>query len=245
MLDTNKPLVELALVIGAFFALGQVSLTAQTTQPCQWSPNPWSPCSAASYDDLVNDLEGGRIPSGDADLTAVRMKYAASADYDPEEGAAQIPEMYQKLDEKKYEGALKIANDVLAKQYVNIDAHMVAARAYEGLHDDGRAKLHLVIAMFLVRSVFRSAGDGTNPSCHYSYGPSCGTSIADTLKVIPKQEEDAVARAAGLRPVKQSAFHEGGRSYDRVEFINTHDNSAVTLYFDAAFVEQHTQRTHS
>lgn len=242
MFDTSKPFVELALVIAAVFALGQASLTAQTTQPC---PDPWSLCSTATYDDLVNDLKAGRIPSGDADLTAVRMKYAASADYDPEEGAAQIPEMYQKLNEKDYEGALKIANDVLAKQYVNIDAHQGASRAYDGLHDEGGAKLHSVIGMFLARSVFRSAGDGTNPSCHFSYGPSCGTSIVTALKVISKQEEYAVARGSGLRPLKQSSVHQGGRSYDRVEFINTYDNSPVTLYFDATLVEQHMQGTHS
>ena len=167
------------------------------------------------------------------------MKYAASQEYDPESGSLKINDMYKKLDEKDYEGALKIANAVLVKQYVNIDAHRVAAKAYERLHiDDGRAKLHYVIALGLVRSILKSGGRGRNSSCVFSYSKSCGTSMATAYKVISIQEEYAFARYWGLRPVKRSSLQESGRSYHEVKFVDTSDNSTVALYFDVTLIHQ-------
>ena len=233
MFDTKRPLTSLAVLSAAVFAITPVHVSSRTSQP-----SPWSPGSTASYQELVNYLKAGQIPGGEIDLTQVRMKYAASREYDPELGSLKINDMCKKLNEKDYEGALKIADAVLAKQYVNIDAHRVAAKAYEGLHDDGRAKLHYVIALGLVRSILKSGGHGENSTCVFSYGKSCGTSIATAYKVISVQEEYAFARDLGLRPLKRSSLQESGRSYDEVTFVDTNDNSSVALYFDITLINQ-------
>jgi hypothetical protein len=57
------------------------------------------------------------------------------------------------------------------------------------------------------------------------------------------QEEHGFARAAGLRPVKQSFVRNEGHSYDVVNFVNTNDNSPVTIYFDVTLPEQHAEQS--
>ena len=39
------------------------------------------------------------------------------------------------------------------------------------------------------------------------------------------------------------AMKEGGHSYDVVDFVNTNDNSPVTLYFDVTVPEQYGEKS--
>ena len=245
----TKPGFGLALAFG--IALASAAVAAQTGATCSCPLQParfdeWSAGSTASYEELVADAKDGHIPPG-LDLKQLRLKYAESPSYDPEAGSTEISEMNQKLADKDYDAALQIASDILAKQYVNIDAHRVMAKVYEEWSHDsdqaGAAKLHYLIALGLARSIYASAGDGKNPNCQYSYGESCGTSIGTALKLISLQEEDALARGGGLQLVKRASMKEGGLSYDVVDFVNTNDNSPVTLYFDVTVPKQYAEKS--
>lgn len=180
-----------------------------------------APSKASSYDEMVKKVQGGDLSVDFGDL---RMKYAASPQYDPEEGSDSAKDMYGKLNAKDYDGALKTANAVLAKQYVNIDAHMVASAAYEGLNDTAAAKFHHDVVVGLVRSILAS-GDGT--------------STATAYKVISVGEEYALMRVMGLMPSKQSYLHEGKSSYDQMTMVNRKDNSTVIRYFDITLSDEH------
>jgi hypothetical protein len=174
----------------------------------------------ASYGEMVKRLKSGDLTINFLDL---RMAYAARPQYDPEEGSDKIRDMYSKLNAKDFKGALNIANDILAKQYVNIDAHVVASAAYERMGDQAAAKLHHDIVVGLVRSILSSAK---------------GVSTATAYKVISIQEEYAVMRIRGLRPGKQSYLHEGKRSFDEMEMVDPRNNSTVTYYFDVTLSDQ-------
>jgi len=202
------------LAFPATLALGRAGQSATSSPP-----------TTASYDQVVKKLQGGDLSVDFADL---RMKYAASPQYEPEEGSAEAKDMYGKLNAKDYEGALKAANAVLEKQYVNIDAHVVASAAYEGLRDDAAAKLHHDIVVGLVRSVLDSGQ---------------GTSTATAYKVISVGEEYALMRVLGFRPGKQSYLHEGKRSYDEMEMVNLKDNSTMTRYFDVTLSDEHMEKS--
>jgi hypothetical protein len=167
-----------------------------------------------SYKELVQQLRNGDLSVNFFDL---RMKYAASPQYAPEEGSDKIRDMYGNLNAKDYKGALDVANAVLQRQYVNIDAHIVASAAYEGLGDHKAAKLHHDIAAGLIRSILDSAK---------------GTSIETAYKVISIQEEYAVMRVLGLRPGSQAYMANGKHTYDKMEMVDPKNNSTVTLYFD-------------
>jgi len=206
-----------ASAIGAAVAvliLG-VSGASQQKQP----DAPTSP-AGPTYEEMVAKLKQGDLS---VDFTDLRMKYAASPQYEPEEGSEEVSTMYQALDKKDFQGALDIANSVLEKQYVNIDAHMVASVAYAGLNNDAMAKLHHDIAAGLLRSILGS-GNGANVETAY--------------KVISVAEEYALMRAMGWRPQKQSYLHQGARSYDEMEMLDTKDNSTLTVYFDTTLSDQ-------
>lgn len=173
-----------------------------------------------SYDDMVKKVQGGDLS---IDFTDLRMKYAAGSKYEPEEGSDQIKEMYRKLNAKDFKGALDEANAVLAKQYVNIEAHVVASFASAGLQDEAARKLHHDIAVGLARSILDSGS---------------GTSTDTAYKVISVQEEYAIMRLMGWMPGKQSYLNQGSRTYDKMEMIDQKDNSTVTRYFDVTLSDQ-------
>jgi hypothetical protein len=184
-----------------------------------------APAAASSYDEMVQKLKKGDLS---VDFAELRMAYASTPQYGPEEGSDEAKDMFGKLNAKNYMGALKIANAVLEKQYVNIDAHIVASDAYEVLHNDDAAKLHHDIVVGLVRSILDS-GSGTSTSTAY--------------KVISIAEEYAVMRVMGWRPGKQSYLHEGKRSYDEMEMLNMKDNTMMTRYFDVTLSDEHMEKS--
>jgi hypothetical protein len=201
-------------VAAAILILG-VSGASQQKQPDK-PPSPAGP----TYEEMVAKLKQGDLS---VDFTALRMKYAASPQYEPEEGSDEVGGMYQALNKKDFQGALDIANSILEKQYVNIDAHMVASDAYAGLNNDAMAKLQHDIAAGLLRSILGSGN---------------GASVETAYKVISIAEEYALMRAMGWRPQKQSYLHQGARSYDEMEMLDTKDNSTLTVYFDTTLSDQ-------
>lgn len=213
----GPPLQSLALA--ALIVVPLASGHSQTDKPV--SP----PASTASYDEMVKEVQGGNLS---IDFTELRMKYAASPGYEPEEGSDKVKEMYGRLNAKDFKGALAIANQILAKQYVNIDAHIVASVACEGLHDDTAAKLNHDVVVGLVRSIVDSGA---------------GTSVETAYKVISVGEEYALMRVLGLRPGTQSYLHVGEKSYDKMEMINVRDNSTVTRYFDVTLSDEHMDKS--
>ncbi len=204
-----------AIGVAAAVLILSVSGASQQKQPDK-PPSPTGP----TYEEMV-----GRLKQGDlsVDFTDLRMKYAASPQYEPEEGSEEVGKMYQALNKNDFQGALDIANSVLEKQYVNIDAHMVASAAYAGLNNDALSKLHHDIATGLLRSILGSGN---------------GARVETAYKVISVAEEYALMRAMGWRPQKQSYLPQGARSYDKMEMLDTKDNSTLTVYFDTTLSDQ-------
>jgi Domain of unknown function (DUF4919) len=169
---------------------------------------------------MVQAVKVGDLSINFADL---RMKYAASPDYEPEGFSDETKDMYRKLNSKDYQGAVKTANAVLEKQYVNIDAHMVASAAYAGLNDEEQAALHHNIAVGLLRSILES-GDGA--------------STATAYKVIAIAEEYSLMRAEGWLPGKQSYLQENKKSYDKMEMRDAKSGTTITKYFDVTLSDE-------
>jgi len=216
--DKPRHVWPLLVAICAFVIFPATLAHAQDKQQAKSNPS-----TTVSYNEMVQNLKEGDLSVDFGDL---RMKYASSPQYEPEEGSDESKDMFAKLNAKDYEGALKTANAILEKQYVNIDAHMVASYAYEGLHDDAAAKLHHDIVVGLVRSILDS-----------------GTSTATAYRVISVGEEYSVMRVLGLRLSKQSYLHEGKRSYDEMEMINPKDNSTITRYFDVTLSDEQMEKS--
>lgn len=214
--DWRRP----AIGVAASILILSVSGTPQVRQP----DAPASPTSP-TYEEMVGKLKQGDLS---IDFTDLRMKYAASPQYEPEEGSEEVKKMYEALNQKDFQGALKTANGVLDKQYVNIDAHIVASEAYKGLNNDPMAKLQHDIVVGLMRSILGS-GSGASPASAY--------------KVISIAEEYALMRLMGWRPQKQSYLHQGTRSYDAMEVLDTQDQSILTVYFNVTLSDQQMEKS--
>ena len=112
--------------------------------------------------------------------------------------------------------AAKQAEIVLAKNYVDINAHMVAHIAYRQQGDAEKARLHRQWADGLLASV-KASGDGKSP--------------ATAWHVISTSEEYAVFRSMNLRPVGQALINDKGHSYDEMKVIDP-QNTESKLYFN-------------
>lgn len=202
----------MASAVFACFAL-LLSLLAPAGVWAQPSVPSSSPPSR--YEALLAALK--KDPGG-VDYTALRMAYADSGRYAPFQRDEKIRgEMYAALKAKEYAKALADAQAILKEDYVDIDAHVVAAEAYAGLKNLDRARYHGKITKGLIDSILQS-GDGKSPETAY--------------KVISVIEEEVVLADLHWKPVKQVTIEVRGHEYDRFDVLDPRTNQPQTIYFN-------------
>ena len=208
------PLLAAPLALLALAAAPFARVAVARSSPARARQDAPPAAKPLTYDEMVARLEKGDLS---VDYTQLRLKYAATPGYEPEAGTPLIKPMYAALNQKDYKLALDTANTLLKRQYVNIDAHIIASLAYDGLADKSQAEIHHDIAIGLINSILHSGS---------------GASTASPYVVISVAEEYALMRVMGWQPRKQSYLHEGKRSFDQMEVFDTRNNSDLTLYFD-------------
>lgn len=153
-----------------------------------------------------------------ADFTALRL-----ADFDNPPSDRQVADskvsqsMFAALSEKKYDKAIEDAQRIIKGSYVDIDAHLALAAAYEGKKDADKEKFHAWVADGLIKSILNS-GDGK--------------SQATAFIVIDTHEEYVILRVFGLMPGTQSLIHANGHHYDRMDATDPQTKKEFTLYFN-------------
>jgi hypothetical protein len=170
--------------------------------------------SEARYQSL---LAAARAPGElQVDWGALRLAYADSAEFDLT-GArtdAARKAMFAAVNAGDPKVALAQARLILAQDYVDIDAHLVANLASSKLGDAATAAREHNIVLGLLRSIRTS--DGLSP--------------ATALNVITVGEEYGMMRAFDMTVTGQALVQQGGHSYDRVS-VTTPDGKPLTLYF--------------
>lgn len=151
------------------------------------------------------------------DFTALRMAYA---DRPFKKGEGADPDLRKQLFPALGESndkAIEIADKVLAKNYLDIDAHIVSALAYKAKHDAEQEKLHNFVAEGLCRSILAS-GDGQTLETAYV--------------VISVDEEYTILRVLGWHLKEQTLLEGGGHHYDKMDVFNPKTQQQTTLYFN-------------
>jgi hypothetical protein len=191
-------------------ASASVKRQAQSSSP--------KPAADLSYNDMLKKVEAGDMS---VDFGVMRMKYASGNS----EGASSddINALYKHFNDQDYKGAVDQANKIMKSDYVSLDAHMVASAAYKELHNDAASQLHHDIAAGLLKSIM---------------SPGTGASVDSPYTVISVDEEYAFMRAMGYRPHSQAYIHNGEKSFDKMDMIDTKDGSEVTVFFDVTFSDQ-------
>ncbi|HZC16658.1 MAG TPA: hypothetical protein VE309_07845 [Caulobacteraceae bacterium] len=150
------------------------------------------------------------------DWGVLRLAYADSAEFDLTGGRTDAARkaMFAAVNAGDAKTALTQARLILAQDYVDIDAHVVADLASKKPGDTATAAREHAIVLGLLRSV--RIGDGSSP--------------AMALKVITVGEEYAVTRAFDMTVTGQALVQDGGHSYDRLS-VTDPDGKPLTIYF--------------
>jgi hypothetical protein len=196
---------------------------AAAQPPASSAPDPASPPAQAvapadaqrRYDALLAAVKQ-RDPS--ADLRELRNAFTETPAY-----RATMMSAYQALwgplTKGDFAAALQVAEKVLAFNYVEINAHLVASVAHQQLGNAAAAQYHLDLANGLLQTVM-SSGDGRT---------------ADTpWVVIDISEEYAVMRALGLAAQSQALAEKDGVSLDVVQVVDLRTKEPRTLYFNVS-----------
>ncbi|HJQ33499.1 MAG TPA: DUF4919 domain-containing protein [Pyrinomonadaceae bacterium] len=161
-------------------------------------------------------LEKAKKGEGEVDYGALRQAFFETEDYSPLSGMFAYRGLWGLVMQQNWPEAVRQAEAVLAQNYVDINAHMVAFIAHRQQGDTEKAKLHRQWADGLLASV-KSGGDGRSP--------------ATAWHVISTSEEYAVFRSMSLRAVGQALIQNDGHSYDEMRVLDPQNNESK-LYFN-------------
>jgi hypothetical protein len=151
-------------------------------------------------------LQAAQTDPANADYTALRLAYAASHPYSPQENLAYMKDLVEgraairhDMEQGNTARALQTIEDFLARDPLDADVHRLAASVCDRLGDRDKAFFHRQFAQGIFDSVFCS-GDGQSPETAFV--------------VINPREEYLVLRALGARYTMQRLDTQAGHLYD-------------------------------
>ncbi len=114
------------------------------------------------YEKILNRFINGDRKINFLDL---RMSFTKTSKYNPYEKTLDTisKSMIDLLNEKKYKEAIKLADTILLKEYVDMYAHYACYYAFSALQDTNNATFHEYIMDRLLNSIVES-GDGKTPA---------------------------------------------------------------------------------
>jgi hypothetical protein len=199
-----------------------VSAAAQT----QTTPTP-SPSAAATSTPAAKSSTAGKqkyesllekVKKGDrtVDFTELRLAFYESSNYNPYSPMLTYRPLWGALAQNNYAEAIKIAQSVFEKNFIEVNANMVAHIAYRETGDTERAAFHRFMADGLLASI-KSTKDGKTPETAF--------------EVISVSEEYGLMRSLELRPIKQSLVENKGHFFDALVVVDK-TNQQSTVYFN-------------
>jgi len=163
-------------------------------------------------------LERAKKSDATLDFKELRMAYTETADYSPYGGDRETrKKMFAALNAREFDAAVESAEKILAKNYVEINAHFVAYVAHRESGRAEKATFHKFMFDGLVKSITGS-GDGKTAETAYV--------------VITTDEEYTLFNILGLRPAGQSLITRNGHSFDRMTATNPKNNETVVYFFN-------------
>ncbi|MEJ0064967.1 MAG: DUF4919 domain-containing protein [Caulobacteraceae bacterium] len=168
--------------------------------------------ASASAAVITQDAEGryqallaeAKANAPNVDWASLRLAYAARPGFQVFAQSSARRQMLQAANASNCKDALPSARAVIAEDYVDVDAHFIAAYCEESSGDASESRLERDIAVGLVKSI--QTGDGLTAETAFT--------------PITVDEEYAMMRALGLRVESQALAQQGGHSYDVLHTLN-------------------------
>ena len=159
-------------------------------------------------------LAAAKAAAPNADWGALRLAYSRRPGFKAVADSGAKRQMFEAGQTADCTTALSAAKAVLAEDYVDIDAHLVAAFCEDRAGDKTAAQLDRDIGAGLVASV--ETGDGLSP--------------ASAFTPIDVDEEYALMRALGVHVTDQALIQSGGHAYDALTTLDQAGHK-TTYYF--------------
>ena len=172
------------------------------------------PAEKTKYDVMV---EKAKQKDPSVNFKDLRYAFYESPNYNPYAPMMTYRPLNAAIAQKNYEEALKIAEAVLSKNFVEVNAHMTAQIAYQETGNEEKAKFHSFMVEGLLNSI-KSSGDGK--------------SAEKAFEVIAVSEEYGLLRALGLRPIGQALVEKDGHMFDAMTVVDPQTNKETVLYFN-------------
>src|SRR5688500_1118682 len=215
----RKSLVFVFLVL--VLAVSAAAQTQTTPSPTPTpspaaSPTPTpksSPAAKGKYESLLE-----RVKKGDrtVDFTELRLAFYESSNYNPYAPMLTYRPLWGAVAQKNYAEAIKVAQSVFEKNFIEVNANMVAHIAYRETGDTERAAFHRFMADGMLASI-KSTKDGKTPETAF--------------EVISVSEEYGLMRSMALRPIRQSLIQDKGHFLDALVVLDR-TNQERTVFFN-------------
>ena len=160
-------------------------------------------------------LATAKANAPNVDWAELRLAYASRPGFQVISQSAARRQMLEAANASDCARALPSAEAVIAEDYVDADAHLVAAFCEETAADAGAAKLDRDIGVGLIKSI--ETGDGLSP--------------ASAFTPISVDEEYTVMRALGRKVGNQALMQQGGHSYDVLTTTDDKGQSGAAYWF--------------
>lgn len=188
-----------------------VGFASTQNQPKQASQDAAKPSFAAL-------LERVKRSDPKVDFKELRMAYTETPAYSPYGGDRDTRQkMFAALNAKEFDQAIESAEKILAKNFVEINAHFVSYVAQRELSHVEKAAFHKFMFDGLVKSI-TSSGDGKTTETAFV--------------VISTDEEYTLFNVLGLRATDQALVSQNGHSFDRMTANNPKTNETVVYFFN-------------
>lgn len=168
-----------------------------------------------AYGELVERLKGGDRA---LDFSELRSAFTETPAYNGMMMAVYQP-LWRTLGARDFERAIQVADAVLGRNYVEANAHLVAAAAHRELGHTQQAEFHQFVADGLLRSI-TSKGDGKSAETAY--------------QVIDISEEYALFHSMNVTMKQQSTVGapvEEKPIVDRVVVVDRATNEERVMFF--------------
>ncbi|WP_346839696.1 DUF4919 domain-containing protein [Microbulbifer sp. SAOS-129_SWC] len=166
-------------------------------------------------------LAEARQMSFTLDFNELRRAFVASPDYNPYGGGKLpgLPEAYTAVENADFDGCLKYVDQVLAEDYMSLEAHMIGVVCSGRSAKLEREDRHRYMVDGLMASI-ESSGDGRSQNSAY--------------RTISTSEMRGFLRLKGLQVLDQSIVYDQTGIYDKMKVRDPESGSEYPLYFDVS-----------
>lgn len=200
---TQLPILLMILVLASPLVHAQTAVSPSDTS------------KQSSYDLLLAKLTAGNAK---IDYKALRVAYIGSKDANPYGSSIDARRaMNAAVIEKRYDDAIKMADDILKTSYLSPDAHIAKSISYAAQGDKQNAEFHKSVYLGLINSILAD-GDGSKPETAYV--------------VISVEEAYAVMKSLGYSVWGQAVTRQGEHTFDLLSGTNEKTQQSVKLYFN-------------